>query len=675
MYVNNFGESLYMPISFGLTSNLSIAQNLSVGGSGAFASGVTLSSTTASSLLYSDAAKVVSSVTLSSNLTLTGGVLALAAAFTGVNSVTSVAGQPLVLATGTSGTAISIASATNISTFTAAISGTSLTLSSTTAAASTTTGSLQNAGGFGNAGAIYAGGDITTTLGNFRATGNTATVQLFKDATPTKAARFQFNSLADDGATIGIYDGSSWFSAIGITPTTGVVKFPSVTASTSTTSGAVQIGANIGLSGNAGGPSYFGGDVIVRKDVSGPASFSLDNRNTAGLEVLYFTEDGVATNYAYIGRINSAGTPARQVRFGAGDAVSWNFVNGNVNVSATTSASSSTTGALTIGNGTAATNVAIGGGNINAGGTITAGGANGFVSPIANGVLNLGDNSTGPNIRLVGSAAGNLAYIQVGTSSADTNANLNISRYQTGTTAINALNVYATGTTFSNIVAVSSSSASTGVGTGALQVAGGIYAGAASWLAGTVTAQQATNAENYLAVRNSYNAGGTASFASIYASTDSGGSEDLYLKKYSLNHATLPSQAWLGTAGAATTLVLAVNNTAALTFNTGRNATFSNSVITSSSTLSGAGAIPITTSLVKFTSTGAAQALTLANGVDGQRLTIVHDVDGGSGVLTPTTKTGFSTVTFTNAGDTVDLVYVTTRGWMVVGSYLATIAP
>lgn len=104
-------------------------------------------------------------------------------------------------------------------------------------------------------------------------------------------------------------------------------------------------------------------------------------------------------------------------------------------------------------------------------------------------------------------------------------------------------------------------------------------------------------------------------------------------------------------------------------------ATFAFAVATSSTTLSGAGAIPITTSLVKYTSTGVSQALSLANGVDGQRLTIVHDVDGGSGVLTPTTKTGFSTVTFTNAGDTVTLVYVTTRGWMVTGSYLATIAP
>ena len=44
-------------------------------------------------------------------------------------------------------------------------------------------------------------------------------------------------------------------------------------------------------------------------------------------------------------------------------------------------------------------------------------------------------------------------------------------------------------------------------------------------------------------------------------------------------------------------------------------------------------------------------------------------------VLTPTTKTGFSTVTFTNAGDTVTLQFITTRGWMVIGSYGAVVAP
>lgn len=89
--------------------------------------------------------------------------------------------------------------------------------------------------------------------------------------------------------------------------------------------------------------------------------------------------------------------------------------------------------------------------------------------------------------------------------------------------------------------------------------------------------------------------------------------------------------------------------------------------------LSGAGAVNLTTLTTALTSTGADQALTLANGVDGQIKTIVHDVDGGSAVLTPATKTGFTTVTFTNAGDTVTLQYLATRGWFIIGSRGVTI--
>lgn len=83
--------------------------------------------------------------------------------------------------------------------------------------------------------------------------------------------------------------------------------------------------------------------------------------------------------------------------------------------------------------------------------------------------------------------------------------------------------------------------------------------------------------------------------------------------------------------------------------------------------LSGAGAVPVNTALTKFTSTGASQALTLANGVNGQVKTIVHVVDGGSGVLTPTTKTGYNTITFSGVGDAVTLMYLTTLGWVVMG--------
>lgn len=91
--------------------------------------------------------------------------------------------------------------------------------------------------------------------------------------------------------------------------------------------------------------------------------------------------------------------------------------------------------------------------------------------------------------------------------------------------------------------------------------------------------------------------------------------------------------------------------------------------------LSGAGAVNVTQAITELTSTGVAESLTLANGVPGQEKTIIHGVDGGSMVLTPTTKTGFSTITFTTAGESVTLVYLTTRGWCVKSSYLATIAP
>jgi hypothetical protein len=89
--------------------------------------------------------------------------------------------------------------------------------------------------------------------------------------------------------------------------------------------------------------------------------------------------------------------------------------------------------------------------------------------------------------------------------------------------------------------------------------------------------------------------------------------------------------------------------------------------------LSGAGAVNLTDALTSLTTTGASQALTLADGTVGQCKSIVHVVDGGSAILTPTTKIGFSTITFTNVGDSVSLVY-TSVGWAVVGSKGVTIA-
>lgn len=101
---------------------------------------------------------------------------------------------------------------------------------------------------------------------------------------------------------------------------------------------------------------------------------------------------------------------------------------------------------------------------------------------------------------------------------------------------------------------------------------------------------------------------------------------------------------------------------------------FGGGIVAAPQALSGAGAVNLTTLTTKFTSTGASQALTLANGTNGQLKIIVHAVDGGSGILTPSTATGFTTLTFTAAGDSAMIQYFTTQGWMLVGTPTATAA-
>ena len=94
-------------------------------------------------------------------------------------------------------------------------------------------------------------------------------------------------------------------------------------------------------------------------------------------------------------------------------------------------------------------------------------------------------------------------------------------------------------------------------------------------------------------------------------------------------------------------------------------ASFGTDVILGTQSLSGAGAVDITNAFTALTTTGAAQALTLADGSVGEIKVIAHVVDGGSAVLTPTTKIGFTTITFTNVGETATLIY-TAAGWAIV---------
>lgn len=97
--------------------------------------------------------------------------------------------------------------------------------------------------------------------------------------------------------------------------------------------------------------------------------------------------------------------------------------------------------------------------------------------------------------------------------------------------------------------------------------------------------------------------------------------------------------------------------------------------ITSSS---GPGAVAITGMQHQITTTGIGDALTLANGLVGQRLSIIYVAESAgadTAVLTPTTLAGtWTTITFAAIGDSVDLVYSAISGWNVVGVFGAVVA-
>jgi hypothetical protein len=84
--------------------------------------------------------------------------------------------------------------------------------------------------------------------------------------------------------------------------------------------------------------------------------------------------------------------------------------------------------------------------------------------------------------------------------------------------------------------------------------------------------------------------------------------------------------------------------------------------------LSGAGAVNITTLTTAFTSTATGNALTLANGAAGQLKTIVYVAEaagGDTGILTPANLGGGTTITFNAVGDSVTLQFIGADWWVI----------
>lgn len=82
-------------------------------------------------------------------------------------------------------------------------------------------------------------------------------------------------------------------------------------------------------------------------------------------------------------------------------------------------------------------------------------------------------------------------------------------------------------------------------------------------------------------------------------------------------------------------------------------------------TLTGAGAVDVTSSTTLLI-TDDANALTFADGSEGQEKFIVMKTDGGVGTLTPTNLKNGSTLTFDDVGDSAHLVFID-GAWVFMG--------
>jgi len=79
----------------------------------------------------------------------------------------------------------------------------------------------------------------------------------------------------------------------------------------------------------------------------------------------------------------------------------------------------------------------------------------------------------------------------------------------------------------------------------------------------------------------------------------------------------------------------------------------------------GAGVIDIVSAITHIVSTGT-DALSLADGAEGQWKSIVMKTDGGAATLTPTSPGNFSTLTFDDVGDSALLIF-TNGKWIWMG--------
>lgn len=172
----------------------------------------------------------------------------------------------------------------------------------------------------------------------------------------------------------------------------------------------------------------------------------------------------------------------------------------------------------------------------------------------------------------------------------------------------------------------------------------------------------------YVAGSVSVGGGGAFNFGSVGFASRNAGTGAVTISTNAGNLILTPGSGTTAISGAAT-----IGTTLTVT----GASTLSGALIATPQALSDAGAVNVTTTTTVLTVTSVgSKALTLADGTNGQIKTIclVSVSGGGTALLTPTTATGFSTVTFSAASDIVTLQFFTATGWVKLASSGALVA-
>jgi hypothetical protein len=133
-------------------------------------------------------------------------------------------------------------------------------------------------------------GIIGTSASSMRVTNTNGGFLIYKDATPTGAARFTYNTAAANTISLGVYDGASWTDPFRVTTTQALVT--TTTASTGTSSGALVVSGGVGVAGaivtggivRCGGSNglSLGSDTgNIRIDTAGPAGVEFRGLSSA----------------------------------------------------------------------------------------------------------------------------------------------------------------------------------------------------------------------------------------------------------------------------------------------------------------------------------------------------------------------------------------------------------